>query len=246
MSGAKPPRGQDVAEAKEQPAEAPRAEQAEEAQEPGPGLVRIEFDVPTPGPYGHGEMEAAAARLRRGDKDLEPPPRERKPHPPLLAPKGTRNVALKKPVTSSDKEPMIGELAQVTDGDRRTGEGNYVELASGPQWVQIDLQGSYDIHAILFWHFRQSSRYYHDVAVQVSNDPDFAIARTLFNNDRDNSAGQGIGKDMHYTETNEGKLIDLLSQGSPKARYIRLYSNGNTSNELNHYIEVDVYGKPVE
>jgi len=24
---------------------------------------------------------------------------------------------------------------------------------------------------------------------------------------------------------------------------VRLYSNGNTSNEMNHYIEVEVYGK---
>ena len=29
------------------------------------------------------------------------------------------------------------------------------------------------------------------------------------------------------------------------ARYVRLYSNGNTSDELNHYTEVEVYGKPV-
>ena len=33
---------------------------------------------------------------------------------------------------------------------------------------------------------------------------------------------------------------------SPKGRYVRFYSNGNTSNDLNHYIEIDVYGKPVE
>jgi hypothetical protein len=29
-----------------------------------------------------------------------------------------------------------------------------------------------------------------------------------------------------------------------KARYMRLYSNGNTSNDNNHYIEVQVYGRP--
>jgi len=53
------------------------------------------------------------------------------------------------------------------------------------------------------------------------------------------------GKARHYTETNEGKLIDVLARGI-KARYVRLYSNGNTSNDLNHYIEVEVYGKPVK
>jgi hypothetical protein len=25
---------------------------------------------------------------------------------------------------------------------------------------------------------------------------------------------------------------------------VRLYSNGNTTNKLNHYIEVEVWGKP--
>ena len=60
---------------------------------------------------------------------------------------------------------------------------------------------------------------------QISNDPDFITdVTTVFNNDIDNSAGLGIGKDMHYTETSEGELIDCLSKGSPKGRYVRLYS----------------------
>jgi len=80
------------------------------------------------------------------------------------------------------------------------------------------------------------------VVVQVANDPDFITnVRTLFNNDIDNSSGMCIGKDMHYTETNEGKLID--AKGA-RARDVRLYSNGNNANDLNHYIEVEVFGKP--
>ena len=73
---------------------------------------------------------------------------------------------------------------------------------------------------------------------------DFILnVQTVFNNDIDNSLGRGVGRDMHYVETNEGKLIDAKGV---YGRYVRLYSNGNTSNELNHYIEVAVYGKPVE
>ena len=83
------------------------------------------------------------------------------------------------------------------------------------------------------------------MVVQAADDPDFITnVRTLFNNDDDNSAGLGLGKDMHYTETNEGKLIDTMP--GVRAQYVRLYSNGNTSNDLNHYIEAGVYGKPVE
>ena len=66
---------------------------------------------------------------------------------------------------------------------------------------------------------------------------------TVFNNDIDNSAGLGIGTDLHYIETHEGKLIDAKGV---KGKYVRLYSNGNTSNDLNHYIEVEVYGKAID
>ena len=46
---------------------------------------------------------------------------------------------------------------------------------------------------------------------------------------------------MPYIETYQGKLIDAKGV---KGRYVRLYSNGNTTNKMNHYIEVEVWGKP--
>ncbi len=135
----------------------------------------------------------------------------------------------------------------ITDGDKEAADGSYVELAPMLQYVTIDLEAMYEIYAIVVWHYHKQARVYKDVIVQVADDADFITnVKTLFNNDIDNSAGLGVGKDMHYTETNEGKLIDVLSQGNIKARYVRLYSNTNTSNDLNHYIEVEVYGKPVE
>jgi len=45
---------------------------------------------------------------------------------------------------------------------------------------------------------------------------------------------------MNYVETAEGKLVD--AKGG-KARYVRLYSRGNNANELNHYVEVEVFGR---
>ena len=65
--------------------------------------------------------------------------------------------------------------------------------------------------------------------------------RTLFNNDIDNGSGRGVGTDKLYVETYEGKLID--AKGA-KARYVRLYSRGNNRNDYNHYLEVEVYGRP--
>jgi len=157
--------------------------------------------------------------------------------PPFLAPPGTKNVALGKPVSASDEEPIIGELDYITDG-------SYVELGPFVQHVTVDLEGVYDIYQIIVWHYHKQARVYFDVVVQVADDPDFITnVQTVFNNDIDNSAGFGVGTDKHYSETNEGKLIDVLNKGI-KGRYVRFYSNGNTSNDLNHYIEVAVFGKP--
>ena len=131
----------------------------------------------------------------------------------------------------------------ITDGDKEAESRSYVELLASTH-ITIDLQAEYRIYAVIIWHYFQQLRIYFDVIVQVADDPDFVTnVRTLFNNDIDNSTGLGEGKDMHYIETSEGKLIDAKGV---KARCVRLYGNGNTADALNHYIEVEVYGKPVE
>lgn len=159
----------------------------------------------------------------------------------FLAPAGVTNIALGKKITASDDFPVIGELEMLTDDDKDGSEGSYVELGPGVQWVQIDLEKPSEIYAIVFWHFHAQARVYHDVVVQVADDADFVKnVRTIFNNDDDNSAKMGLGKDPSFVETNEGELLD--AKGTV-AQYIRLYSNGNTANEMNHYVEVAVYGK---
>jgi hypothetical protein len=164
-----------------------------------------------------------------------------KPREPFYAPPGVKNVAFEKPVTSTDEEPIIGEIEMITDGDKEAADGSYVELGPFKQSVTIDLEDEYEIYAIIVWHYHKQAVVYFDVVVQVASDPDFiSNVTTLFNNDIDNSAGLGVGKDKHYTETSEGRLIE--GKGV-KARYVRLYSWGNNSNDLNHYIEVEVYGK---
>ena len=165
-----------------------------------------------------------------------------KPRQPFLAPVGTENVAFGRAVASSDEEPIIGEIELITDGDKEATDGSYVELGPFLQNVTIDLEAVHDIYAVLVWHYHKQPRVYFDVVVQVADDPDFiSNVRTVFNNDHDNSAGLGVGQNLHYVETAEGKLID--AKGA-RARYVRLYSYGNTSNDLNHYIEVEVYGRP--
>ena len=168
----------------------------------------------------------------------------KKPRPPFYAPEGTVNVAFQKPVSASDEEPIMGEIAMITDGDKEASDSSFVELGPFKQYVQVDLEAEHEIYAVLVWHYHKKPTVYYDVVVQISNDPDFITdVTTVFNNDIDNSAGLGVGTDMHYIDKAQGRLIDAKGI---EARYVRLYSNGNSSNELNHYIEVEVFGRPAE
>jgi hypothetical protein len=202
------------------------------AETPASRLVPLKIDLPKPTFLGTPQDNRVPrlARPRRG------------PRPPFLVPPGTTNVALGKPVSASDEDPVIGRLEMITDGDKEAADGSFVELGPSLQHVTIDLGGLYEIFAVVVWHYHQQPRVYFDVVVQVCDEPSFKRdVTTVFNNDIDGSARFGRGGDLHYTETNEGKLIDTRGV---QGRYVRLYSNGNTSDDQNHYIEVEVYGRP--
>jgi hypothetical protein len=172
--------------------------------------------------------------------NLEQPVRGKRPD--FYVPVGTRNLALNKKVTSSDDNPIVGSLDMIVDGDKDGNEGSWVELGPGKQWVQIDLARRVNIYAVIVWHFHSQPRVYRGVVAQVSDDPSFRSGvTTIFNNDFHNELGLGAGHGLNYIETYQGKLIDAKGVAG---RYVRLYSNGNTSNKLNDYIEVEVWGKP--
>lgn len=198
-------------------------------------LEPIKFKLPRPAFKGTPKHVPPGTKLEKARKG---------PRPPFLAPKGAKNVAAGKPVTSSDDDPIIGEIKCVNDGDKEADEGSYVELGPGLQYMQIDLKSKHEIHALLVWHFHVNARIYHDVVVQVADDKDFITnVRTVYNNDHDNSSGLGMGDEMEYWDIYEGKLMDAKGV---KARYVRLYSNGSTEDDMNHYTEVEVFGLPIK
>ena len=202
------------------------------AAQPGPGKEELKLKLPKPMFIGTPTNIKSA--------NLEPI--TGKSRPPFFVPTGTVLLSAKKPVTSSDSAPVIGELDMVNDGEKAGGDGYFIELGPGIQWVQIDLGASHPLSAILTWHYHSQARVYHDVIVQVSDDAAFKTGvTTVFNNDHDNSSKMTAGKDKEYIEVAEGKLID--PKGA-KGRYVRLSSKGNTTNDLNHYVEVEVYGLP--
>lgn len=205
------------------------------AQAPSQDLEPIPLKLPKPVFAGTPKDIPLGSNVERGTG---------KPRPIPLAPKGTINLALHKKVTSSSP-PFNGSLDLVTDGNKEAREDTCVELKPRLQWIQIDLGAPHPLYYIVVWHCHLEPMIYHDVIVQVSNDPNFVEGvTTLFNNDQDNSAGLGIGKDREYFETYEGKLIDAKGI---KARYVRLYSRGSTYRDpLNRYTEVEVYGLPTQ
>jgi hypothetical protein len=218
----------------------PAARAADAAPAAGEKLVPLEVTFPKPMFVGT-------------PKNLKPSPTlevySEKPRPPFMAPAGLANLAAKKKVTSSDASPIIGELTMVTDGDKDGADGSFVELAPGKQWVQIDLEKQSDIYAIVVWHYHAEGRVYHGVVVQVSDDPNFAKGvTTVYNNDFENGVGLGKGKNLEYIDDYRGRVMDAKdAKGQPaRGRYVRLWSNGNTSNDQNHYIEVEVFGKPAQ
>ncbi len=169
--------------------------------------------------------------------NLEPANTKR---PDIMVAPDVKLISKGKKVTSSDSLPVIGELTFITDGDKTGIDGAYVELGPNTQWVQVDLGSSAKIAAVAVWHFHSQARVYHDVIIQISDDAEFKKGvTTIFNTDDDNSSKLGKGADKSYVETNNGRVVDAKNASG---RYVRLYSNGNTSDELNHYCEVEVFG----
>jgi hypothetical protein len=190
-------------------------------------------------------LELPAPTLKGTPEDLPKGPHiepiSDKPRPPFMVPKGVKNLALGKPVTSSVR-PFTGDLSQVTDGKKEAYDSDAVEMKKGTQWVQVDLGETCAIYAVALWIDHRYIQVMHDVILQVSNDPAFEKhVQTLFNNDLDNSSERGVGADREFFETNRGKLID--GRGV-KGRYVRCYSNGSTSSALNCWQEIEVYGFP--
>jgi hypothetical protein len=215
----------------------PPAQDQQVSQDASPaqsGLVPLPITLPKP------QFTGTPVNLE-GVTNLEPPLGRARPD--FLAPADVRNVALNQPVTSSMDPPIMGELFQIVDGDKEANEDGLVDLGPMKSWVQIDLGSPHELWAILFWHFHKQERVYFDVVVQVADDPDFITnVRTLFNNDIDNSSGLGAGQDRNYVDTNEGKLVDAKKE---VAQYVRLWSNQNNQNDRSHYLEIEVYARPI-
>jgi RNA polymerase sigma factor (sigma-70 family) len=196
------------------------------------GMVPLILDLPAPAFKGMPK-----------DLQLGPhvEPLSDKPRAPMMVPPGLRNLAPGSNVTCSDRNVPTDNLLRLTDGDKEASDQSIIFLRKGRQWVQMDFGSPQQLFAVVIWHAHNLAKVYHDVIVQVADDPDFVQhVRTIFNNDSTNASGLGVGTNREYFETYEGKLI---SAKGLRARCIRFYSNGSTESALNEYTEIEVYGR---
>jgi hypothetical protein len=197
--------------------------------------AKVELKLELPEPYFGGTP------LDYFGPNLEEP--DYKPRPPFHVPAGVTNLSKGKPVTSQ-AAPKFGKLEMLVDGDKSYKDDSLLGLDRGLQWIQIDLGASSALYALALWHFHQGDRVYFDVIVQVADDVEFTKnVRTVFNNDHDNTAGLGAGKNKEYIESYRSKFVDLEGV---TARAVRFYTKGNTTDDFNHYVEAEVFGKAAE
>ena len=171
-----------------------------------------------------------------------------KKRPPFMAPPGVTNIALDKLVTCSLEEDdfIEGFADQITDGVKKSREGDYVDIGPDPQWVQVDLKDEHTVFCVVVWHYYRNPIIYKDVIIQVSNDPEFKQGvTTLFNNDHDDSSGLGTGSDPSHLAAWWGEVGD--ARGSTglgtQCRYVRVRTNGGCGDESNRFVEIAVYGQ---
>ena len=196
--------------------------------------VAIKFELPPPHSSG-------TPKEIKSD-NLEPDPGPGKLRPPIMVePEYAKKLTTENTKVTTSEEAVTGDNDYVVDGDKTPDATSMLQLPGGLQWVQLDLGAEHTVAAVCVWHDQGDERVYKDVVVQISNDANFVDGvTTIFNNDHDNTAKLGKGTDKEYRERNDGRPMDAKLA---KGRYVHCYSNGSTSEPVNNYIEIEVFGK---
>ena len=196
--------------------------------------VAIKFEIPPP--HSSGTPKEVKS------DNLEPDPGPGKYRAPIMVPAGfDKKLTTEDTVVTTSEEAVTGDNEYVVDADKTPDATCMLQLPGGVQWVQLDLGAEKTVSAVCVWHDQGDDRVYKDVIVQLSNDAKFATGvTTIFNNDHDNTSKLGKGTAKEYRERNDGRPIDGKMT---KARYVRCYSAGSTSEPVNNYVEIEVFGK---
>ncbi|MCK7496471.1 MAG: hypothetical protein MZW92_40375 [Comamonadaceae bacterium] len=165
---------------------------------------------------------------------------------PFMVPAGTKLLSLKRPV---DVERQAAGHRRARD-DRRRREGRRRRLLRRTRPLRSSgcrSTWARSTRSTPSWRGTITARPASTgtSSFQVADDKDFlkGVHDGLQQRPRQLVRAWASGKDKEYIEVAEGRLFD------PKGatgRYVRMYSNGNTVNDLNHYVEIEVYGTPAK
>ena len=138
-------------------------------------------------------------------------------------------------------------FAHINDGNKAY-QNNYLELTDTTdkklhsRYVELDLGSECELNKLHMTRYADG-RTYGPTAIVLSNDKDFKDKTVVFNSDKEgNVHNLGKGKDELYSETADGKTINL--EKPVNARYIRIYVNGNNNktSTSDHIVEFEAYG----
>jgi len=132
------------------------------------------------------------------------------------------NLALNKSLDSNNDISFQNSSSSPVNGNVDT--NNYTSYGSGEAWLSVDLGAIYNINQIHVWFYWSDGRTYHDKRVQYSVD---GIEWVSVYDDT---------VDPVYAETADGKEFVFTKDA---ARYVRVVTNGSTSNGGNHVIEIE-------
>lgn len=136
--------------------------------------------------------------------------------------------------SSGDK--IITDNDRVVDGSWAKGSG-FKKVSLATHYYQLDLGQVFAASKVVFHYDWARDITVHDVIVQHSMDK--LRWETVYNNDKFAVLGEGRGVDTEYKETEFGKSVDLGN--TPSARYWRFWSKGNTKDENNGLMEVQIF-----
>ena len=184
-------------------------------------------------------------------------------HEKVIPDTSVKNLSKGKPVNAawtkdgSDAECNKKDrpVTMAVDGNKGTTD-NFGEFGSNDKadssYLQVDLGAVYELTDVNLWRYwNGGNREYKNTVIVASEDKAFDKDNdtVIFNADKEDKHGFGVGAGESYKESKDGKKFPVTP--GTRARYVRVYMCGNTdmdkgkptSGNTNHIVELEVMGR---
>lgn len=184
-------------------------------------------------------------------------------HDKVIPDTSVKNLSKGKPVNAawtkdgSDAECNKKDrpVTMAVDGNKGTTD-NFGEFGSNDKadssYLQVDLGAVYELTDVNLWRYwNGGNREYKNTVIVASEDKAFDKDNdtVIFNADKEDKHGFGVGAGESYKESKDGKKFPVTP--GTRARYVRVYMCGNidmdkgkpTRGNTNHIVELEVMGR---